>query len=87
MVDVNGSGSRIPRGATRPAERAPARRPPRRAASRVVLSAVVMTFAAGLVATLALPSYAFDPASTGAAAGGATGPVAWRSRVIGTRSP
>ncbi len=45
-----------------PAEgRAVAARPPRRKASRVVLSAAVMTFAAGLVATLALPSYAYDP--------------------------
>jgi peptidoglycan DL-endopeptidase CwlO len=35
--------------------------PPRRAKSRVAFSAIVMTFAAGLVATLALPSYAFDP--------------------------
>ncbi|HEY0373168.1 MAG TPA: NlpC/P60 family protein [Amnibacterium sp.] len=34
---------------------------PRRTRSRVVFSAVVMTLAAGLVATLALPSYAFDP--------------------------
>jgi cell wall-associated NlpC family hydrolase len=34
---------------------------PRRTRSRVVISAVVMTIAAGLVATLALPSYAFDP--------------------------
>jgi len=35
--------------------------PKRRAKSRVAFSAVVMTLAAGLVATLALPSYAFDP--------------------------
>jgi cell wall-associated NlpC family hydrolase len=34
---------------------------PRRTRSRIVFSAVVMTLAAGLVATLALPSYAFDP--------------------------
>jgi peptidoglycan DL-endopeptidase CwlO len=34
----------------------------RRSRSRVVLSALVMTFAAGLVLTLALPSYAVDPA-------------------------
>ena len=40
-------------------------RAPRRTRSRVVLSAVVMTLAAGLVATLALPSYAFDPAKAG----------------------
>jgi len=33
----------------------------RRTTSRVVFSAAVMTLAAGLVATLALPSYAFDP--------------------------
>jgi cell wall-associated NlpC family hydrolase len=33
----------------------------RRAVARIVLSGFVMTFAAGLVATLALPSYAFDP--------------------------
>jgi cell wall-associated NlpC family hydrolase len=33
----------------------------RRAASRVLFSAIVMTFATALVATLALPSYAFDP--------------------------
>ena len=39
--------------------------PIRRTRSRVVLSALVMTFAAGLVATLALPSYAFDPTRTG----------------------
>lgn len=42
-----------------------AARPQRRRASRVVLSAVVMTFAAGLVATLALPSYAYDPTTGG----------------------
>ncbi|TDS80415.1 C40 family peptidase [Amnibacterium kyonggiense] len=35
---------------------------PRRAKSKVVLSALVMTFAAGLVATIALPSYAVNPA-------------------------
>ncbi|MGN6744456.1 MAG: NlpC/P60 family protein [Amnibacterium sp.] len=35
--------------------------PKRRSRSRVAFSAVVMTLAAGLVATLALPSYAFDP--------------------------
>lgn len=35
--------------------------PKRRTRSRVAFSAVVMTLAAGLVATLALPSYAFDP--------------------------
>jgi cell wall-associated NlpC family hydrolase len=35
--------------------------PKRRTGSRVAFSAVVMTLAAGLVATLALPSYAFDP--------------------------
>lgn len=39
--------------------------PVRRTRSRVVLSALVMTFAAGLVATLALPSYAFDPTKHG----------------------
>jgi cell wall-associated NlpC family hydrolase len=33
----------------------------RRAVSRVIFSGIVMTFAAALVATLALPSYAFDP--------------------------
>ncbi|MDQ1663748.1 MAG: peptidoglycan DL-endopeptidase CwlO [Blastococcus sp.] len=33
----------------------------RRAATRVIFSGIVMTFAAALVATLALPSYAFDP--------------------------
>jgi cell wall-associated NlpC family hydrolase len=31
----------------------------------VLLSALVMTFAAALVATIALPSYAFDPTRTG----------------------
>lgn len=39
--------------------------PRRRAASRVVFSALVMAFATGLVATLALPSYAVDPHGTG----------------------
>lgn len=39
--------------------------PRRRAASRVVLSALVMAFATGLVATLALPSYAVDPHTIG----------------------
>ena len=41
--------------------------PIRRTRSRVVLSALVMAFAAGLVATVALPSYAFDPTRTGGA--------------------
>ena len=36
----------------------------RRSRSRIVLSALVMTFAAGLVATLALPSYATNPNRT-----------------------
>ena len=45
--------------------RTPVRR--RRSVSRTVLSAVVMTFAAGLIATIALPSYAFVPASAAAA--------------------
>jgi cell wall-associated NlpC family hydrolase len=44
---------------------AAAHAPVRRTRSRVLLSALVMTFAAGLVATLALPSYAFDPTRTG----------------------
>lgn len=39
--------------------------PVRRTRSKIVLSALVMTFAAGLVATLALPSYAFDPTKHG----------------------
>jgi cell wall-associated NlpC family hydrolase len=39
----------------------------------VVFSAVVMTLAAGLVATLALPSYAFDPSHGTASAGRSTG--------------
>ncbi len=42
---------------------------PRRARSRVALSAIVMTFAAGLVATFALPSYAFDPTHGSRSAG------------------
>ena len=53
---------------TAPGRRTPAAeaRPARpRSRSRIVLSALVMTFAAGLVLTLALPSYAFDPAHTG----------------------
>jgi cell wall-associated NlpC family hydrolase len=46
----------------RPVAATPAARvAPRRTRSRIVFSAVVMTLAAGLVATLALPSYAFDP--------------------------
>jgi peptidoglycan DL-endopeptidase CwlO len=44
----------------------------RRTASRVVFSAVVMTFAAALVATIALPSYAFDPVHAAGSAGGRT---------------
>jgi peptidoglycan DL-endopeptidase CwlO len=47
--------------------------PRRRTRSRVVFSAVVMTLAAGLVATLALPSYAFDPSHGTASAGRSTG--------------
>lgn len=47
--------------------------PRRRTRSRVVFSAVVMTLAAGLVATLALPSYAFDPSHGSASAQRATG--------------
>jgi peptidoglycan DL-endopeptidase CwlO len=39
--------------------------PARRAPSKVVLSALVMTFAAALVATIALPSYAVNPAQRG----------------------
>ncbi|WP_377933623.1 C40 family peptidase [Amnibacterium endophyticum] len=38
-----------------------ARSAPRRSRSRTALSAVVMTIAAGLVATIALPSYAVNP--------------------------
>lgn len=45
-----------PTGADRPRPAA-ARRSP----ARTIASVVVMTFAAGLVATIALPSYAFDP--------------------------
>jgi peptidoglycan DL-endopeptidase CwlO len=53
---------------------APVHRPPaqagaataaRRSRSRVLLSALVMLFAGGLVATLALPSYAIDPNKVG----------------------
>jgi cell wall-associated NlpC family hydrolase len=40
---------------------ATAPKPARRTASRVVLSALVMGFAAAIVATVALPSYAVDP--------------------------
>jgi len=53
----------------RSARRAPAPvltaapQPVRRSRSKVLLSALVMTFAAGLVATLALPSYATNPSS------------------------
>jgi peptidoglycan DL-endopeptidase CwlO len=47
--------------------------PRRRTRSRVVFSAVVMTLAAGLVATLALPSYAFDPSHGSASARRSTG--------------
>jgi peptidoglycan DL-endopeptidase CwlO len=47
--------------------------PRRRTRSRVVFSAVVMTLAAGLVATLALPSYAFDPSHGTASAQRGTG--------------
>lgn len=49
----------------RPPKDRPAASPQRRPASRVVLSAVVMTFAAALVATIALPSYAYDPTTSG----------------------
>lgn len=59
-------GRRVPPPARAAAVPSP---PGRRAASRVVLSALVMTFAAGLVATLALPSYAFDPNRDDVAAG------------------
>ncbi len=65
----SGLRSEVRRGTTRPAaERAAAVPAPsvvRRPAARVALSALVMTFAAGLVATLALPSYAFDPTKAG----------------------
>ncbi|MBW4041359.1 MAG: C40 family peptidase [Acidobacteria bacterium] len=43
--------------------------PTRRAASRVVLSVLVMGFAAAIVATIALPSYAVDPVQRSTAAG------------------
>ncbi|PVZ93346.1 peptidoglycan endopeptidase [Amnibacterium flavum] len=49
------------RGATAPRGSAPVA--PRRNRGRNVLSVVVMTLAVGLVATLAIPSYAFDPAA------------------------
>jgi cell wall-associated NlpC family hydrolase len=52
--------------AAAPMPSAPSIRPTgRRAGSRVLLSALVMAFAGGLVATLALPSYAFDPTKAG----------------------
>jgi cell wall-associated NlpC family hydrolase len=38
----------------------------RRRAARVFFSMLVMTFAGGLVATIALPSYAFDPSASAA---------------------
>lgn len=41
----------------------------KRAPSKVLLSALVMTFAAALVATIALPSYAVNPAQRETAAG------------------
>ncbi len=43
----------------------PARKPRSARAARIrgIVNVVVMTFAFGLIATLALPSYAFDPAA------------------------
>ena len=51
----------MPRRAAPSARNVVAAPAPKRPASKVVLSALVMTFAAGLVATMALPSYAVDP--------------------------
>ena len=53
--------SRRVRPATPPVRTPSAPRAPRRAKSKVLLSALVMAFAAGLVATIALPSYAVNP--------------------------
>ena len=50
-----------PAAVTAPARTLPTPPRKRRTASRVLFSAIVMTFATALVATLALPSYAFDP--------------------------
>jgi peptidoglycan DL-endopeptidase CwlO len=56
-------GERVESTATRPAPRVGAGR---RRAARVFFSMLVMTFAGGLVATIALPSYAFDPTASAA---------------------
>src|SRR3954447_25771393 len=56
-------GERYERTATRPTARVGAGR---RRAARVFFSLIVMTFAGGLVATIALPSYAFDPTASAA---------------------
>jgi cell wall-associated NlpC family hydrolase len=56
-------GGRDGRTAGRPTPRVGAGR---RRAARVFFSLIVMTFAGGLVATIALPSYSFDPSATAA---------------------
>jgi cell wall-associated NlpC family hydrolase len=56
-------GERYESTATRPAPRIGAGR---RRAARVFFSLFVMVFAGGLVATIALPSYAFDPSASAA---------------------
>jgi peptidoglycan DL-endopeptidase CwlO len=58
--------------ASRPAPRPAAKRAKRRSMPRTVFSALVMIFATGLVATVALPSYAFNPSGADASAAGGT---------------